>query len=292
MATNRIDSQTRLGFVHLTVSDLGIALTFYQDTLGFKLHRHEGDTAWLGAGGEDLLVLTENPEAKHLRYATGLYHFAILVPSRLELARSLARLAEVQAPLQGFADHLVSEAIYLADPDGNGIEIYRDRPRSEWHDERGRFRMATDPLDVRGVLGELEGHPEAWKGLDPGTVLGHMHLQVSHVRPAEAFYRDVLGMDVMVNMGTASFVSAGGYHHHVGMNTWQSAGAPPPPPYSIGLRYFTVQLPGEEPLRQVTDRLYTAGLKLEETEQGLLVRDPSQNGLVLTTVREKAGIGS
>ncbi|MGE5139198.1 MAG: VOC family protein [Rudaea sp.] len=287
MATNRIDPQTRLGYVHLTVSDLGVALPFYTATLGFRLHRRTGDTAWLGAGGEDLLVLTENPGAKNPRHATGLYHFAILVPSRLELARSLARLAEVQAPLQGFADHLVSEAIYLADPDGNGIEIYRDRPRSEWHDERGRLLMATDPLDVRGVLAELEGHPESWKGLHPGTVLGHMHLQVSHVRPAEAFYRQVLGMDVMINMGTASFVSAGGYHHHIGMNTWQSAGAPPPPADSIGLRYFTVQLPGDESLRQLMDRVYAAGIGLEETEQGLLVRDPSHNGLVLTTARRR-----
>ncbi len=284
--TNRIDAKTRLGYVHLTVSDLDALLPFYQEVLGFELHRREGGTAYLGAGREDLVVLTENPEARRPGRATGLYHFAILTPSRLELAQSLRRLAETQAPLQGFADHGVSEAIYLADPDGNGIEVYRDRPRKDWYDASGRFRMGTDPLDVRGVLAELEKVDGKWQGLNPDTVLGHMHLQIAQVKPVEAFYRDVLGMDVMMNWGTASFVSAGGYHHHIGMNTWNSAGAPPPPPDSLGLRYFTMQIPDSAAASRIADNVHEAGLNLQETEEGLLVQDPSKNGIVLTTVRE------
>jgi len=150
-----IHPDAKIGAVHLTVANLDRSLDFYQNQLGFKLHRREGDTARLGAGGRDLLVLTQIPEAPHPRGTTGLYHFAILVPSRLELARSLRRIAETRTPVQGFSDHLVSEAIYLPDPDGNGIEIYRDRPRDEWPRDDGRLRMATDPLDIDGILAEL-----------------------------------------------------------------------------------------------------------------------------------------
>lgn len=280
---NSIHPETRLGFVHLTVRDLKQSLAFYQNVLGFKVHRQEDDTARLGAGGADLLVLTENPSARYVRGTTGLYHFATLVPSRVELAQVLKSLIETETPVQGFADHLVSEAIYLADPDGNGIEIYRDRPRQEWYDARGQFRMGTEPLNLRSLLGELKGHEDKWTGLNPRTVLGHMHLQSANVRPDEAFYHDVLGFDVMVNWGSASFLSAGGYHHHIGMNTWNSAGAPPPPPDAVGLRYFTVQLPNRDELSRVVDRVRDAGVPVEETEAGLLVRDPSHNALVLTT---------
>ena len=281
---NSIHADTKLGYVHLTVSDLKKSLAFYQDVLGFKIHSHaaRGGTARLGAGEQDLLLLTENPGARLMAHATGLYHFAILVPSRFHLAQSLRRIADTETPVQGFADHLVSEAIYLADIDGNGIEIYRDRPRAEWHDARGNLRMGSDPLDTRSVLGELNGRDEKWNGLGAGTVLGHMHLQIANVGRDEAFYRDVLGFDVMMNMGSASFVSAGGYHHHVGMNIWNSAGAPPPSPDAVGLRYFTVELPDHNELGRVIDRVRGAGVAVEETGPGLLVRDPSSNGVVLS----------
>jgi catechol 2,3-dioxygenase len=280
---NSIHSDTTLGYVHLTVSDLDRSLAFYQDVMGFKLHQRENGTAHLGAGGPDLLVLTGRPGAQRVRGTTGLYHLAILTPSRLELARSLRRLGESRWPLQGFADHLVSEAIYLADPDGNGIEIYRDRPRTEWPRRNGRLQIAADPLDVDGVLSELVGHDEAWKGLHPQTVLGHMHLHVADLEKARAFYCSVLGFDLILNYGgSASFVSAGGYHHHIGLNTWAGGGAPPPPPDSVGLRYFVVRLPDSTELGKVADRVQDAGLRLEEQEPGLFVRDPSQNGVVLT----------
>ncbi len=281
--TSSIHPDTHLGYVHLTVRDLKKSIAFYQSVLGFKLHQQNGDTARLGGGGADLLVLTENPSAPIVRRATGLYHFAILVPSRVNLAQVLKNIGDTETPVQGFSDHLVSEAIYLADLDSNGIEVYRDRPRSEWYDSNGNFRMASDPLDLRSLLGELDGKEDTWSGLDPKTVLGHMHLQIADVRRDQAFYRDVLGFDVMMNMGSASFVSAGGYHHHIGMNIWNSAGAPPPPPDAVGLRYFTVQLPNRDGLSKTIDRVRNAGVSVDETETGLLVRDPSQNSVVLTT---------
>lgn len=271
-----------LDHVHLAVSDLERSLAFYQNALGLKVHRREGDTARLGAGQTDLLVLTEQPGARVYPNCTGLYHFAILVPSRLELARSLKRLAETQTPMQGFADHLVSEAIYLADPDGNGIEIYRDRPRSDWVDSAGNFRMGTEPLDIDGVLGELGNAAEEWSGLKPETVLGHMHLQIRDTAEAREFYCNVLGFDLMANWHSALFISAGGYHHHLGLNTWQSLNAPPPPPGAAGLRYFVIRLPDRKSVDEVLGRVRAENSPVEETDQGWLIRDPSQNGIVLS----------
>ena len=206
-----IHPDTRLGHVHLTVSDLERSLTFYQGVLGFQLHRGEGDTASLGAGRDDLLVLTERPGAIRVPHRSGLYHYAILVPSRLALAGSLKNLIETDVRQVGGADHLVSEALYLEDPDGNGIEIYRDCPRSQWQYDSGILRMATDPLDYTGILDELNGSPARWTGLHPDTVLGHMHLHVSDLADATDFYEQVLGFDLVTSMGgTASFLSAGG----------------------------------------------------------------------------------
>jgi catechol 2,3-dioxygenase len=277
-----LDPRTNMGYLHLTVRDFKTALPFYQNVLGFKVHSNEKGVAHLGAGGEDLLVLTENPDAKVQKFVTGLYHFAILVPSRFELARSLRRLAESEIQL-GFGDHIVSEAIYLSDPDNNGIEVYRDRPRAEWFDKQGNFQMGTLPVDVDGVLSELQNETDEWTGLHRDTVLGHMHLKVSNVKRDAAFYRDIIGFDEMANLGSAAFVSAGGYHHHLGMNSWESANAAPPPANSVGLQYFTVNLPSHEELSRVAHRVRQAGVGLEETDAGLLARDPSQNAVVLTT---------
>jgi catechol 2,3-dioxygenase len=289
MAAETIHPATRLGYVHLTVSNLEQALSFYQQSLGFQVHSRENGTARLGAGREDLVVLTEQPQARRVAGTTGLYHFAILVPSRLELARSLRHLGETRTPLQGFSDHLVSEAIYLADPDGNGIEIYRDRPRSEWQYDQGRLRMATDPLDIQGLLAELNDQPETWSGLHPETVLGHVHLHVAHINQAETFYVDVLGFELMVRYGpTASFLAAGGYHHHLGINTWNGVGAPPPPPDAVGLRWYIVYLPDEAELNRVAARVRQAGLPLEERPEGLLLHDPAGNGLILSALTNAA----
>jgi catechol 2,3-dioxygenase len=283
MSEHSIHPDTRLGYVHLTVTDLDRSLAFYQQMLGFQLHRREGARAHLGAGGPDILLLTENAAARQAPGTTGLYHFAVLVPSRLELARSLRRLAQMRWPLQGVADHLVSEALYLADPDGNGIEIYRDRPRAEWPYRDGQLQMATDPLDMDGVLSELADEAGPSNGLHPETVLGHMHLHVADIAEAEAFYVGVLGFDLVLLYGSsAGFVSAGGYHHHIGFNTWGTAGAPPPPPDSVGLREFVVLLPDSSELERVSERIDLAGVAHEDTDGGLLVRDPSQNAVLLT----------
>jgi catechol 2,3-dioxygenase len=227
--------------------------------------------------------LTEQPEARSVSGTTGLYHFAILVPDRPALARSLRRIANSRTPVQGFADHGVSEAIYLPDPDGNGVEIYRDRPRAEWPVENGQLQMITDPLDIDDLLAEAAGQFAPESGLPPKTTLGHIHLHVAHIGLAEVFYRDLLGFELMQRYGpTASFLAAGGYHHHVGVNTWAGAGAPPPPEDAIGLGWFTISLPDQVELEKVAARLREAGLTPEERTEGLFLRDPSQNGLMLT----------
>ena len=274
---------TKMGPVALTVSDLGRSIRFYVNTLGFTLIQREDHWASLGAGGDALLDLVELPGARPKPpRTTGLYHFAILLPSRLDLARSLRHLAEARWPLQGAADHLVSEALYLADPDGNGIEIYRDRPRSEWLYRAGQVQMATDPLDIDGVLGELAQDGRQWEGLPAGAVIGHVHLHVADLRQAEDFYCGVLGFDVMQRgYPGALFVSAGGYHHHLGLNTWAGAGAPPQPSGTAGLRHYAILLPDSPSLASVLDRLERARISVEPLQNGWLLRDPSHNGLWL-----------
>ncbi len=280
---SKIAATTRLGYVRLTVPDLNRAVKFYEEIIGMKTRARKNGVAFLGAGKEDLLVLKENPEAKRTRGTSGLYHFAILTPSRRDLARSLHRLAETQTPVEGFADHLVSEAIYLPDPDGNGIEIYRDRPRDEWQFQNGTLKMAADPLDLDGIREELRAEDKTWRGLDAATILGHMHLHVAQIAPAQEFYVNVLGFDLVMRYGpSAAFVSAGGYHHHLGFNTWAGIGAPPPPRDAVGLDYWVVRVPDARELGKIADRIQNAGVKVEETEEGLLARDPSQNAVVIT----------
>jgi len=279
-----IDPRAAIGAVHLTVSDLGRSVRFYESHLGFVEHARDGRTARLGAGGPDLLVLTECETAPRVRGTTGLYHFAVLVPNRVELARSLRRLVETETVLQGFADHGVSEAIYLADPDGNGIEIYRDRPRGEWPYLAGRLHMGADPLDVEELLRSVDRQDRSGAGLAKDTVVGHVHLHVARLDEAEAFYVGVLGFDVMQRYGPAAlFVSAGGYHHHIGLNTWAGVGAPPPPPGAIGLRHFVVRLPDRAALDRTRDRIRAAGLDAEDEAAGVVVRDPARNAVMFVS---------
>ncbi|HKT81519.1 MAG TPA: VOC family protein, partial [Vicinamibacterales bacterium] len=228
--------RTAIGAVHLTIADLERSVEFYRRHLGFAVHDRRGDTVWCGAGGPPLLVLTEDRAARPRQNGTtGLYHFAILVPTRIDLARGLRNLIASNSALDGFADHGVSEAIYLADPDGNGIELYRDRPRAEWPRRNGHLHMGTGPLDTEGLLDELSAESSTTFLLPAGTVIGHVHLHVRDLAEAEYFYAGVLGFDVMQRYGRAAlFVSAGGYHHHVGLNTWAGVGAPPPAPESVG----------------------------------------------------------
>jgi catechol 2,3-dioxygenase len=271
-----IDPSAHIDSVHLTVPDLGKSIPFYQDRLGLRLQRHDDTTAAFGAGGPDLLVLHASSSAPRVQGTTGLYHFALLVPSRPDLARTLKHLAQTRTVMQGFADHFVSEAIYLADPDGNGIEIYRDRPRAEWPMMDGVLKMGSDPLDIESLLAEA-GSTE-WDGLPDGTRMGHVHLHVSRISETERFYVEGLGLDLIARFGkSASFLSAGGYHHHVGANTWAGVGAPPPPPGALGLKHVVLRVTNAAAVRAVGDSLGRAGFAFEATGNSLTVQDPSGN---------------
>jgi len=280
-----IAAATTVGPVHLTVSDLDRSLRWYGDTLGLgTLERSDGRAA-LGAGGRELLVLVEEPGARPSQGQTGLYHYALLVPERRDLARWLAHAARSRVPLAGLSDHFVSEAIYLYDLDGHGIEVYADRPRERWEGLVGQ-RLTTLPLDVDSLLGELDDAAhEPFDGLAEGTVMGHVHLKVAAIPETVAFYRDVLGFGLMAQLGNqAAFLSAGGYHHHVGANTWESAAAPPPPAGTAALRHATIVLPDPAERDRLVARLEAAGQEVVDEPEGPLVRDPSQNALRLAVV--------
>lgn len=279
-----LPAATRLGTVHYTVASLDRQVRFYQQVLGFQLHWREGAEAGLGAGGEDLLRLSELPGAIRARGTTGLYHTAFLVPNRWELAQLLKRIAETQTPIQGLMDHVTHHAIYLPDAEGNGIELAWDRPREQWPRSFNEMMRLNRSLPPQEIFEALENQPEEWPGLDAATQVGHIHLHVSQLDPSERFYREVLGFDIPfgMRMDSAVFFSAGGYHHHLATNIWQGAGAPPPPENATGLKHFTVVLPEASELERVLARVEAAGLSISETNQGTFVRDPSQNGIVLS----------
>jgi catechol 2,3-dioxygenase len=279
-----IHPDTGVGAVRLTVGDLARSRDFYERALGFRATEHEDGTLALGVDGEAPLVeLTADASAPpRPRRSTGLFHLAVLLPTRRDLAVALRRLAEARVPLDGASDHLVSEALYLHDPDGNGIEIYHDRPREAWPHVDGSLEMATLPLDIDDVITHLPPASAKDAFAPAGTRMGHVHLQVSDLDEAEAFYAGVLGFDVMVKgYAGALFVSAGGYHHHIGLNTWRSLGDGPPPPGAIGLRTFDVVLPGADEFERVLERVSEAGISAERSNGGAVVRDPSGNAVHL-----------
>jgi catechol 2,3-dioxygenase len=281
-----IDPRTSIGAVRLAVADLDDVADFYREAIGLRpLEPEQSEIVRLGTGEDaaPLVELVGDPSAPpRPRHTTGLYHLAILVPTRADLARALQRVADAGWRLTGASDHLVSEALYLSDPEGNGIEIYRDRPREQWRYRDGAIQMSTEPLDLDGVLGELS-REDAGAGMPAGTRMGHVHLNVADLTAAEAFYSGALGFDVTVRgYPGALFVSAGGYHHHIGLNTWTGEGAPPPPPLSRGLRWFEIRLPGEAQLAAEEDRLRAAGFEPKRVDGGVSVDDPSGNGVLLT----------
>jgi len=287
----RLPAEARIGLVRLKISTLHRAAPFYMDVLGLQTVGEAAHQLQLGvAPGAPLIVLDETPGAvRKPARTTGLYHIAILVPSRVDLARIVMRFIETQYPLQGASDHGVSEALYLADPDGNGIEIYADRPAAVWPRANGApdgaLAMVTEPLDMQGLL-NLLGERKESAGLLPGAQIGHIHLHVSRLAEAEAFYRDRLGLEVMQHYGgSAAFLSAGGYHHHIGINTWAGVGAPPPPTSAVGLSYFTLQLPDQPALQRLIGRLSDSGVVLTPAENGFMLADPSGNQILLTTAR-------
>jgi catechol 2,3-dioxygenase len=289
-----IHPDSAIGTVRLTVSDLDRSRRFYEQVIGLRATERDDGTVALGTGtGEALVELRGDSSAPALdRRATGLYHLAVLMPTRRDLAFALVRIARSRWPLDGASDHLVSEALYLSDPDGNGIEIYRDRPRAEWPRTDGQIEMATIALDLDDVLTAAAdpgaARPELPATAPSGTGIGHVHLQVADLAGAEAFYSGVLGFDVTVRgYPGALFVSAGGYHHHIGLNTWHSAGGGRPADGAVGLRSFEVLLPDQVELDAILSRVRAAGLGSEPVpgSAGGLVRDPSGNGVLLTVRR-------
>src|SRR3712207_4770218 len=253
----RLPATLRLGAVHLTVTDLERSVAFYEAAIGLKLHRRDAGEAAIGAGEEDLLVLYEEPEARRAGRHAGLYHYALLFPSREELAHAALRLAATQTPIQGASDHGTHEAIYLPDPDGNGIELAADRPRELWPRPL-EYAGGPHPLDLDGLLAAVAGEEPRPKA-GPGLVVGHIHLHVGDLERGLAFYRDVLGFELMTFMpGAAAFVSAGGYHHHLGFNIWRGEGVPPVPEGRVGLRRWTVVLNDPEEVEAVRERVRAA----------------------------------
>src|SRR3954453_22103414 len=265
----QLPATLRLGAVHLTVADVDRAVAWYQRSLGLRVHRHEGTVAELGDGVEAVVVVHEDPQARPAGRHAGLYHYALLYPSREELARAALRLAAARTPIQGASDHRTHEAIYLPDADGNGIELAADRPREQWPADLG-YAGGPAPLDFDALLATVEGEdPTAHVG--EGLRRGPLPLHVGHLPQGLAFYRDVLGFEVQADLGSAAFVSAGGYHHHLGFNTWKGVGAGAPPPHTVGLRHWTVQLPAAADVDEVRARVEGAGLAVEPVEGGFLV---------------------
>jgi catechol 2,3-dioxygenase len=290
-----IHPDTRLGTVSLTVADLSHQIAFYLDILGLRLHWREGSEAGLGVGGEDLLHLVEKPGARRVQGRTGIYHFALLLPSRKELARAIARLFQLRYPNHP-TDHVVSKTTYLDDAEGNNIELYIYSPEdgtmdiengelvAHWAD--GRPSSGREPLDVDTLFRELSSEDDLGLPLPPQTVIGHVHLYGSNLDESMHFYRDILGFKEGGLATSFRFADVSLDRPHViAFNTWQGEGAPPPPPDSLGLRHFTIILPNEFELDQVLGRVRQAGIAAENTEEGILVRDPAQNVVLITQDR-------
>ena len=275
-----------MGAVHLSVSDLERSVAYYERAIGLRVHGRGDGRAALGTGGEDLLVLARGARrAARARLLRACTTSPCSCRSATDLARWLAHAAREQVPLVGVADHFVSEAIYLSDPDEHGIEVYWDRPREVWEGQVAE-RMTTLPLDVGDLLGVLDDpRSEPFDGLAGGTVMGHVHLRVAEIPATTAFYCDALGFGLMAAFGAqASFMSAGGYHHHLGANTWESRGSGRPPPGHATLEQVTIVLPaGGATSSGWRTRRRAVGAEPERREDGVLVRDPSGNPVLLTT---------
>ncbi len=293
-----IHPATHIGYVSLNVANLENQLAFYQQALGLHLNWRDGNKAGLGAGGADLLQLVEQPDYKRYQRVTGLYHLAVLFPDRRELARAIARLFVLKYP-NSPTDHIMTKTTYLDDMEGNGIELYTESPEDgTWTMKDGTFETrradgswsdGREPLDVDALMGHLKEDDRIDVPVPKETRIGHVHLHVRDVDEALDFYHGLLGFDIMGHAKNfrMGFVSAGGYHHHIGLNTWQGEGAPPPPADALGLRHFTVELPDQKALDEVIARVDNAGVPSNQTEDGLLLQDPSQNGVLLRVANKK-----
>ncbi|PLS17186.1 glyoxalase [Bacillus sp. M6-12] len=273
---------TFVSHTSLNVADIQRSLTFYKEVIGFAVLYESAQKAVLTADGKTPLLTIEqkgNVLPKQQR-TTGLYHFALLLPTRSALGEALNHFLQIGYPLQGASDHLVSEALYLGDPDGNGIEIYSDRPSNTWNWENGQVTMTTERLDAENLLAEAQG--KKWEGLPKETVMGHIHLHVSELKKTEEFYCQGLGFEVVTRYGSqALFISTGRYHHHIGLNTWNGVGAPAPAENSVGLKWFSLVLPDEAKRNEVIMQLRNIGASVEEENGIYITKDPSGNTIHL-----------
>lgn len=268
-----------VGEVNIKVKNLDYASTFYQNIIGLQVLTQSDRKVALTIDGKTPLLTLEQPDnatAKEER-TSGLYHFAILLPSRTDLSVFLRHLLQTGYPL-GAADHYVSEALYLNDPDGNGIEVYRDRPSTDWTWRNRLVDMATEPLDAQGILSEGDAE---WRGLPAGTLMGHIHLHVSDLQKAEEFYTKGLGFNVVSYYPQAVFLSSGGYHHHIAINTWQGEGAKQPSENSVGLNWYTIVYPDAAARDEAVKNLKQLGATVQEEADYYLTRDPSGNRIRL-----------
>lgn len=270
-----LDAPYHIGAVTLRVHDLAGLTAFYRDSIGLSLIEQGAEFAALGVDGEVLVRLQQG--GTRPTSPVGLFHLAILLPSRADLADWIAHAAATRIPLEGASDHLVSEALYLSDPEGNGIEIYRDRPRADWPRRDGAIKMATERLDLNALL--AEARPAAYPGMPSGTRMGHIHLRVGDTAEAERFYVNSLGFDLMVRYPGASFLASGGYHHHIAGNVWNSRGAAPRQAGEAGLDSFELIARDAADFEAMRDRLLAAGGT--ETPLGPSIADPWGNRLVL-----------
>lgn len=313
----RLHDETRLGPVHYTVADLDAQVAFYREIIGFKVLLHEADFAVLGTDERELLRMTRVADATRQQAATGLYHTAFLVPTKRDLAHLTRTLIDTRTPVQGTSDHGTHLALYLPDPEGNGIELAWDFPREEWPNIDGQVDLTQMPrrgVDVAELLHTIADDAEPWTGVDPGTTVGHVHLHVADLDVSKRFYNEQIGFDVILHSASmgAAFLSAGGYHHHVGMNIWKGRGLPPAAPDTLGLRYFTIVVPDGAEVerivrrvadgmadvspndRTVADRIASDGGNAihpdlsgltAANEDATLIHDPSGIGIMLTSAK-------
>ncbi|MEK4967341.1 VOC family protein [Cytobacillus sp. FSL R7-0696] len=267
--------------IDLKVKNLQTSLRFYQDILGFQVLHQSKHEVSLSADGNQTLVQLHAPEGlqkKELR-RTGLYHFAILLPTRNDLAKIIRHFIKVNYPLQGASDHNVSEALYLADPDGNGIEIYADRPKTSWDWRGEEVVMGTNALDVQSIMSEWDGNE--WNGMPNETIMGHIHLHVNNIEEAKTFYCEGLGFEVVTHYGNqALFISTGKYHHHIGLNIWNGTMAVAPSANSVGMAFYTLVFPKNK-LEQAVERLQAMNIEVERQADSYIVSDPAGNNIKL-----------
>jgi catechol 2,3-dioxygenase len=266
-----------IGTVGLIVRDLESVLAFYRDVIGLQVHQRDASGARLGVGGVDLLTLEHRSDSLPDDARTaGLYHTAFLQPTRTDLARWLINTAQNSVPLTGASDHAVSEAIYLDDPEGNGVEVYRDRNPDEWRWEGDQVHMITEPLDLAGLAATARGDA-AYHQAPDGLRIGHVHLRVGDIATAEGFYRDLIGLDVTRRRHGASFMSSGGYHHHVATNIWHSRGAGARDERRAGLAWFTVETADRSNRAAIEARLADADTPVAPIPGGFEAADPWGN---------------